>query len=1276
MVSYADLTDEQQRAVDALDRNVTLTAGAGTGKTTTLTARYLWMLEDSLAAADPEMLDPDDPPLQPENIVTTTFTERAANELEESIRTEITDRLAELDPDAFDAWRTIADELEQGYIHTLHGFCARLLREHAFAVNAVDPGFETLDEDETAALIDDTVGAVLEEYETHDAMATLAQRFSRDQLRSVLTDLLGERPESIDWAKEWADATETEYIDFVESHLHPIDPDMAAAVLSDPAVVDAIETLTEIIEQPPDIDTGGRAWKRAVGVVELIELGYDDGQPTRAKQALLADLSQHLTTNEGDRYAGYSAAKSNWDDHPRKAAFDDAFETLVDRIAPEDNAVSVDLEIERRSFDLVSALAEVTLLAADEYEDRKTRQNVVDFGDLISYTVAFLESEHNESVRQELRDRFEYVMVDEFQDTDPRQWDLVKLLTADDPDEFDAENVFVVGDVKQSIYRFRNADVTQFRETAEILEAVADGDTQPAGHHHVGNETTADDDQLSTNFRTLPTVLESINELFDAIFESDGDPYEAEPQRLRPARDDPVGVGSVEYLAVPTEAELRATRFDHYPDFADAEPEHDSELEAMALAARLSQLLAEPAQVYPEADADDTTDPTAESTGDPTRDIEPSDIAILLRSRTHLKTYERALNDATVPYSVASGLGFYETTEITVLLNLFRALADPTDERALYATLRSPLFGLTDDTLAQLKQHGEPLWAALGESSHEELAEVYELLTRWRRQAGIAVDDDGADEEIDVDTEFRGSWPSYLTQIIEETGFFVNISVGERPQQAIANVEKFREQLRGFSEDDVRSLTTLVNRIERRLSRGGRESEADTTDEGVQILTIHDAKGMEFPFVVVPGIGRGFNDEASLNGQVEFEEINARHAVGMKAPQPNDPFEMADTMARNTLRDQRRAEERAEEKRVLYVACTRARDHLLLSGLHESAGETETPSVTDLKEATPDDASSWRDWVQAELLTDDVCEELQTSVRVERSYGDGSYTVSLPTPRVEREPETTVEDPAVELSETPPTPEITFRLSATDWAALQSDYGELALDTESRMLYVEEVDPESPDRRHGDESAKLQSGPERDTAEDESGQAVSDIKSRIFGEMVHQLCELRAPEDRWAEIMRQTLAAEDASVELTPDLQARVRKHARRGIEYIQQQATAADVEQRYDELYVTAEFDRGEIVGYIDHLLVTPSAYHIVDYKTGDVTEDELADDAAYYAKQMHAYAVALAQQDATRSVRISLVFTAIDKDWTTELAPTEIESLQEDIETTLLAEILEESR
>ncbi|MCQ4334928.1 UvrD-helicase domain-containing protein [Natronomonas sp. F2-12] len=1240
MVSYEDLTDEQQRAVDALDRNVTLTAGAGTGKTTTLTARYLRMIEKSLEMAPDGGQGSD--VLLPENILTTTFTERAANELEESVRGEITDRISSLEADEFEAWRTVADELEHGYIHTLHGFCARLLREHALSVDGLDPGFDTLDENETTALIHDTVGTVLEEHENHDAIRTLARRFSRSQLQDVLTDLVNERPESIDWAERWVDASEDEYLRFIESELHPIDPDEAAERLAQPEFTEALTTLRELVENPPDISTEGTAWKRAVSVVELLGDDFDDGVPNRRKQTTISKLSIHLTKGSGERYADYTGAKTHWGDNPWKDEFDTAIEQLVETLQPEEYAVSIDPELEAKSFPLVSALAEVTLLTVEEYEARKRSQNAADFSDLITYAVEFLNDEANEHIRTELREQFDYVMLDEFQDTDPRQWDLIKLLAATEKNTFDARNVFVVGDVKQSIYRFRNADVTQFKEIAETLE-------------ETGPSTDRADDQLSTNFRTLPTVLESINELFATVFDEDGEPYEAPPQRLTAAREDPADIGSAEYLFVPTDSELREARFDHYEEFADAEPESDAELEAMALAARLSQVLAEPYQVYPEDSEfdDETPEP---------RDIEPNDIAILIRSRTHLKAYERALDEANVPYSVASGIGFYETTEITALLNLFRALADPQDERALYAVLRSPLFGFTDDTLAQLKIHDETLWDALATTDAEELTAAHELLCKWRRRAGLG--DDGT-------VGFDGSWAAFLTEILEDTGYLVNVSAGDRSQQAMANVEKFREQLRGWSDDGVRSLTTLVDRIERRVELGGRESEAETTGEGVQILTIHDSKGMEFPFVVVPELSRGFKDDASLGGgKVEFERVGDEHAVGMKAPSPDDPFEMKDTIARETVRERRRQEERAEEKRVLYVACTRARDHLLLCGHHELADDAEELSLAAIADADPESASSWRDWVQPALLPDEVCSKLDSEITSTRSYGKGSYRVSLPTPRVELEPDSRDVDPTIELSPDPPERDITFRLSATDLAALLGGYGELEVDEETRTAFVEKAE-DSPDDRHGEDDLAGQGSESDPDHEQESTTGEAGIDPRVFGEMVHRICELRPPESRWLNLMEQTLVDEDATVELTDELQRRVSEHAQRGIEFVDEQTAKVEVDQQYDELYVTAEFDRGEIAGYIDHLIVSDEAYHIIDYKTGAVTPEAIEEDAEYYQNQMKAYAVALNQQQTDRPVRVSLVFTEIDEAWEIEWSTMEIESMTENLESDLLTRI-----
>jgi ATP-dependent helicase/nuclease subunit A len=1215
MVEFEDLTDQQQAAADALDRNVTLTAGAGTGKTTTLAARYMRMLERGMA--DDAPADPD-APLLPEEIVTTTFTERAANELKESVREAITERVADASPGEYAAWREVADGLENGYIHTLHGFCSRLLREHALDVTAVDPGFDTLDETETTALLEETVATLLETHDDHEAVERLARLYSRDSLRSILTDLLTERPGGIEWAERWADATEAEYLEYVDRHLHPVPPETAAERLGDPAVREALATLGELIEDPPAaVDTGGQAWGHAADAVGCLDDDSDRlDEPTVETRDLFLGLCDALTKNGGDRYASYTGAKSNWDDSEAKALFDDAITTVVGALEPEAHVVDADPRVEANSVPFVQALARLTILAHEAYTERKREQNVVDFTDQVELALEFLTEEATGTQLADLRERFAYVMIDEFQDTDPRQWELIKYLTAPDPDAFDARNVFVVGDVKQSIYRFRNADVTQFHRTAGELETANPADATAAGSGE------GEDDQLSTNFRSLPGVLAPINELFDAVFEEDGAPYEAAPQRLDPFRDDPADLASVAYLAVPTDPDYRARRFPEGSPFATLQPADDAELEARALAARLTQLFDGPAQVYEEGNPED---PEAVA-------LDPEDVAILLRSRTRLKEYERALEAADVPFTVASGLGFYETPEVTTLLNLFRVLADPSDERALYGVLRSPLFGCTDDTLAMLKRDGASLWATLGEADGPELRDAHDLLSDWREALGVGPD---ADPRVD------GSWAAFLTRVIEETGYLVSVSADERPQQAVANVEKFREELRGYSDDGVTSLPTLVRRIERRRDLESREGEATVAGggEGVSILTVHDAKGMEFPVVVVPDIGRGFNMRAAVGErQVEFETVDGAHAAGLKVPAPTDPLETETTIARETLKQRRKAEERAEQKRVLYVACTRARDRLLLTGLHDL---DDGGSLADIEDADPEEATSWRDWLQPELLDEATRGALEATDSVTGSIGDADVTVRLPTPAVDWREGSDPPELALDQSPAPPRPERQFRLSPTDLAALVDDEGSLRLDERTNTVLFEGEDDEGYD--------------------DDGDGGPRALPSTAFGEAVHRLCELRPPEDRRESVIEQVLEEKDVDTELTATSREAIGRHAERGSRYVDRLHADADVRATYDELYVTTEFETGEISGYIDHLVVTPDAYHVVDYKTNYVTVAEVPEKAEYYKTQMEAYAIALHQQHPSRAVRAALYFTEPGEACEFEWNVAELEALRE---------------
>ena len=1220
MVDFDDLTDEQQIAATTLDQNIAITAGAGTGKTTTLTERYMQMLEAGL--------DSDDP-ITPEQILTTTFTERAANELQASVREAITNRIATSDHETYDDWRTIADDLSLGYIHTLHGLCARLLREYAVSVTQVEPGFDTLDESEAAGLIDETVTMVLETHDDHPALNILARRFTRNDLHSILTDLLAKRPDSIEWAERWDESSNAEYLEYVQSTLHPVDVDTAWKLLSNPAFVGAVDTVRDMATEPP-IEGSDTDWERALTMLQILEeTGVINGSATdRSAQQCVVDLCDLLTKGNGELYASYDGAKTNWSGHEEaKDRFGSAMESIVNSLEPTKYLVTASLDVDANSFQYMQSLAELLLVAIKEYEDRKDQRNAVDFTDQIQYTLEFLASEKNATIRKNLREQFEYVMVDEFQDTDPRQTELLKHLTAHDLSTFDSQNVFVVGDEKQSIYRFRNADVTQFETIARELAA---SNPNPTVNTY---SNTTNGWQLSTNFRTLPTVLFCLNQLFDEVFDNDSaaPSFEAAPQPLTPERDNPAGIdATVEYLCVPSDDALRAHRFDDDNPISTAQPEHDVELEAMSLAARLTRILDKPYEVYPTNNNDSEENANAiqdEDDEKEPRSIQPDDIAILLRSRTHLKKYERALSDQNIPYTVASGVGFYNTPEITALVNLFRALADPMDERALYGVLRSPLFGFTDNTLAQLKQSTDSLWDGLKTTSDDDLHEVYEVLVSWRQMAGI-----GADTK----TVPGGTWANLLTQIIDETGYLVNISADERPQQAVANVEKFREQLRNWSEAGVASLTSLIDQIERRRELSDREGEANvpTDNTGVQILTVHDSKGMEFPFVVVPGIDRSFNDKATIgNGKIEFEQIDGESVLGMKAPDPEDPYRQSQTIAREGIRQHRRAEELAEEKRVLYVACTRARDHLLLSGIHDSDDpEERLPSFTDLVDANTEQPRSWRDWVQPVFFDDDLLQTLDSTPREVRDLGKGRYAVQLPPCPVDWDSSVQTSIESLDPFTSPPQPPIQFRISPTDITSLVDGYGTLEYDDATQtVVYQSTSEP-----------------PSANSGSIEEGESLTPT---LFGELVHRLCEVRPPSSARNQFLEQVLIEEDAkNIDLTSDQLEEVDTHVKRALAFLQEYRTDLNVQSEHDELRVTAEFETGESSGFIDHLIVTPDSYHIVDYKTNNITEDNVDVKGDYYRTQMAVYAIALYQNDPTRRVKATLYFTEIGEPWQVE--------------------------
>ena len=1248
----------QREAARTLDRNVSADAGAGTGKTTTLTERYVTMLRahldgpETLAAEGEttpfrlsddieQITDPERARRLPGQIVVTTFTERAAEELKHSIREEINDRLAEIEqPERWELWRAAADGVETSYIHTIHGLCSRLLQEYATLPEAVDPNFEVLDRDEAEVLLETVVTELVEEEPA--AIAEVAALFDRSQLQTVLVDLVSERSMTDDWLEQMESFDRTEYEQFVVS-VSPLEGRPQPALSS---VKDELETIQELLDDPETRERFGTQPMNRVGT-ELRDwctqwLADIENHPEIAQLTACLELGDVLTKSDNERYGestyfGNKGFRTAGDADAR--TFATAMERLLETFEPTTYPLDADLSSDKKAYDTLQALASLTRTASQRYQQRKERLGVLDYDDLIELaTTLFANSSHDQL--DALRDSLSYVMVDEFQDTNDRQWTLLKALVTGS-EEFDADNVFVVGDEKQSIYRFRGGDVTVFEDTRAEFRAA-----------NAAHGTSDDTSQLATNFRTLPETLAGINGLFEQIFEYGGDgAFEVEPQPLAPGREGVDGLSpTVEYMPVPVEQELR-NRFLSADHHLHSVPESEAaDIEATAIASRIVELLEGDTRVTVGDDDQQATHSECDDSAE-IRDVRPGDVTVLMRSRGELKEYERALRKAEVPYTVASGMGFFEVPEIRALQALLEALADPSDNIAMYAALRSSLCGLADEELAEAYDPSQNLWKSLQRADDETVQTAVEDMRRWQAYARTRDDES---------TPAVASWTALLDRILEETGYIAAVSADERGTAAVANVEKFRETLREYDDDGVPSLERVVARLDEQTAGDRSESEANvaTDDEAVTLMTVHGAKGQEFPVVVVPGVGRNFRNKARVaDGSVEFERVpvgdDREPVLGLKMPGLWGEDDR-DTMLRQVAKEQRRAEEFSEEKRILYVACTRAEDHLILTGRHT----TDDDEPTGVTEPNPEDPSTMRDWVQPALFgTDDEATaswetleqdgQFTQTLEYERDGTQrGAFTVRLPP---ESDSYTGGRDehyPVRERSSYTDSRPWELRASPSDLTGLAdgSEQWEHNSDTRRvRVVPTEETERETSDEHRGGK------------ADAESGESEW-ASAAVFGQAVHRLCEVRPPRNEWEQFINQVAAGKHQPGETAratavpsaalPDIETA----AERAVEFVDELHDRVGPQASYDEFSVTLTRGQAELQGFIDHLVVTEESYYIIDYKTDRKSDDEtvgafLDRRAKHHKPQVKAYAAALQEADPTRTTEARLFFTDVDE-------------------------------
>jgi ATP-dependent exoDNAse (exonuclease V) beta subunit len=870
----------------ALEKNLALMAGAGAGKTYSLVTMTLHLLAGAREGARP---------LRPSRLCMVTFTDKAAAEMRARVRTRL-DALVQAEPKAVlepelraslewldkpfptrDTWRALREELGSASVGTFHSLCGQLLRR-APPGSGVDPSFEVLDELEARSLVLDVCErVVLDALESGDAgVRELCQEltFSGSDFTEGLVSSLAATYGKL--REEGLRAADTRISDVDEARA---------------AFGQLVERCRRLCATVRELDAKGE-WSE---LREQLEAALDGLSPENCfeperlpslKAAFLDALEKGRDVRRLKKEPGNSMKELYW-------AFFGKSDGSVMRLE--------DAYAGWRTAPFEASFRSLLTQVAARHEEELARRNALDFTSLLVKTRDLLRDLPD--YRRQTQERLGALLVDEFQDTNRLQLELVLLLAEkrDEgprplrPDEdlvaaLPLEPAFLcaVGDRKQSIYEFRGADVSVFQVLAKKIED--EGGARGFLQH---------------NRRSVKPLLDFFNEAFAGMLvagEGGARPYEV--------------------VYVPKEDDLAAVRETPVPDAVVERLQLDDELstgelrvaDADAVARRLKVMLAPDAEPC-----------VAREDGEGLRPARGGDVAMLFRTFTHLEVYRQALIRHGIPHRVLRGRGFYGAQEVLDLASLLALLADPEDALAFAAVLRSPLVGLSDAALFRLagpEGLSLPAVERLGSSALEGLPAGERL--RLERFLGALPELRRERDRLGVRALLRAA--------MDVTGYREALAGTPYAEQASANVEKLLALAGRRDERGTGGCVTFARELQRLANEEPTESQADLLEAGdpraVQLLTIHRAKGLEWPVVVVPSLGslRRFS-----SGRALFERS---HGLCLRPWLP-DSLDKFRSPRFDQVKDELKRRETAEYRRLLYVALTRARDRLILSGGEE-----------------------------------------------------------------------------------------------------------------------------------------------------------------------------------------------------------------------------------------------------------------------------------------------------------------------------------------------------
>ncbi|TLS37877.1 helicase-exonuclease AddAB subunit AddA [Pseudalkalibacillus caeni] len=922
-------TDEQWEAIASRNQDILVAAAAGSGKTAVLVERIIRRITDE---SDPAEVD---------RLLIVTFTNAAAAEMRKRIGDALEKQLKEQPSSVY--LRRQLSLINRASISTLHSFCMEVLRRYYYKVD-LDPGFRVADDTEASLLREEALEELFEEnysQEDNEKFFDLVDRYSTDRSDvdlQLLVEKLYNFSRSHPWPNSWLDEMASKYDDTGD-----------------------FENLSWISEIIGDVKRQLKGFETMYE--KAIEIAYKPGGPEPYLQNLEEELTMvRLLLQAAEQsweklYEAFKGVKfgrlKSCKGDQYESRYIDQVKVIRDSVKKSLGSLKEDLferEPEEYLEDLkalspvIRTLVSLVKEFGLKYQSKKQEKGLVDYADLEHYCLAVLldekavqENPVPSDAASDFRKQFVEVLVDEYQDTNLVQETILKLVSES---EEDSGNLFMVGDVKQSIYRFRLAEPGLFLMKYKMFTKAGE----------IGGKRI----DLAKNFRSRSEVLDGTNFVFKQIMNEDVGEIEYD-------RDAELVQGTEYPHADGTEAELLL--INRTPADDDEEEQEGAELEKVQLEARL---LAKKIKGLLGKDGGTRTK-VFDKKGGYMRPIEYRDIVILLRATSSwAPTILEELKQAGIPSYAELSTGYFDATEVSVMMSLLKVIDNPYQDIPLAAVLRSPIVGLSEEELARIRIHDkkasyfQALKHFLAETTsdnelNQKLGKFVNVLNEWRARAR------------------EGALSDLIWQLYRETKYFDFVGGLPGGIQRQANLRALYDRARQYESTSFRGLFRFLRFIERMQEQGGDLGTARALGEQedvVRLMTIHKSKGLEFPVVFLAGISKQFNmrdlnDKFLLHKEIGF---------GTKYIDPIQRISYP-TLPLVTIQKRMKMELIAEEMRVLYVALTRSREKLYLVGTVndfekevqkwlESAGE-EKWILPDYERAK---SKSYLDWIGPSLI--------------------------------------------------------------------------------------------------------------------------------------------------------------------------------------------------------------------------------------------------------------------------------------------------------------------